>query len=211
DVCPDVPERWKQFHRRGLAGEVLREENDRFDHADGSTHWIRWEIRPWYETAGVAGGIVIFTEDVTDITERKRAAEALQESEARLRLAQEVAKIGVFERNLQTDEIRWTPEMGDLHGLAPAEYPKTLEDLLRHIHPEDRAYLKNKIEKSIQTGDADGEWRVVWPDGTVHWIAGRWHAFRDEQGRPLRLLGMDFDITARKQAEGALRESEARL
>jgi PAS domain S-box-containing protein len=211
DAFPEIPERWKQFHRRGLAGEVLREEHDRFDRADGSTQWVRWEIRPWYETTSTVGGIVIFAEDVTDITERKRAAESLRESEARLRLAQEAAKIGVFERNLKTDEIRWSPEMGALHGLSPADYPKDLEDLLQHVHPEDRAYFHDQIQKSIQTGDAEAEWRVVWPDGTVHWIAGRWHAFRDEQGRPLRLLGMDFDITGRKLAEEALRESEARL
>ena len=211
DVFPEIPERWKQIHRRTLAGEALREENDHFDRADGSIQWIRWETRPWYETAGVVGGIVIFTEDVTDVTERKHATEALRESEARLRLAQEVTKIGVFERNLKTGEIRWSPEMGALHGLAPAQYPKTLQDVLQHTHPEDRAFLQDKIEKSIQTGDGDAEWRVIWPDGTVHWIAGRWHAFRDQQGRPLRLLGMKFDITERKQAEEGLRESEARI
>jgi len=75
DVFPEVPERWKEAHRRGLAGEILRSENDRFERADGSVQWIKWEIRPWYETSGRIGGIVIFSEDTTA---RKFAEEALR-------------------------------------------------------------------------------------------------------------------------------------
>ena len=208
EVVPEAPDHWKQAHRRALAGEVVRHENDHFQRTDGSTEWVRWEMRPWYEATGNIGGIVIFAEN---LTEQERAAAALRESEARLRLAQEVAKIGVFERNLQTDEIRWSPEMGALHGLTPAQYPKCLGDLLNLVHPEDRSYLADRIEQSVQTGSTDAEWRVVWPDGSVHWIAGRWNALRDEHGRPVRLLGMDFDITQRKRAEEALRASEAEL
>jgi PAS domain S-box-containing protein len=74
EIFPEVPERWKEIHRRALAGEVLREDDDRFDRPDGSVQWIRWEVRPWYDRTGGIGGIVIFAED---ITERKRAAEAL--------------------------------------------------------------------------------------------------------------------------------------
>ena len=74
-VFPEIGEGWKQAHRRGLAGEVLRSDGDRFERADGSVQWVRWEIRPWHVAAGEVGGIVIFTED---ITESKRAQEELQ-------------------------------------------------------------------------------------------------------------------------------------
>ncbi|MGB3223096.1 MAG: ATP-binding protein [Desulforhopalus sp.] len=70
-----IPERWKEIHRRGLAGEVLRENDDRFELPDGSIQRLRWEIRPWYDPSGNIGGIVIFTEDVTA---RKQAEEQLQ-------------------------------------------------------------------------------------------------------------------------------------
>lgn len=66
EVFPDLPERWKEVHRRGLAGEVLREEADLYERADGSSKWNRWEIRPWYNISGEIGGIVIFTEDITE-------------------------------------------------------------------------------------------------------------------------------------------------
>ncbi|EKD40581.1 MAG: PAS/PAC sensor signal transduction histidine kinase [uncultured bacterium] len=75
EVFPDLPERWLDAHRRGLAGEVLKEEADLYERADGSHNWSRWELRPWYNLSGEIGGIVIFTED---ITERKQQEVQLQ-------------------------------------------------------------------------------------------------------------------------------------
>ena len=75
DVFPEIPERWKEIHRRCLAGTVERAEEDHFVRADGSTQWIAWEIRPWYGPSDAVGGIIIFSED---ITERKRTEEALR-------------------------------------------------------------------------------------------------------------------------------------
>jgi PAS domain S-box-containing protein len=72
DIFPEIPERWKEAHRRALAGEVVQAENDSFVRADGSLQRLRWEIHPWHEPSGAIGGIVVFTED---ITERKRAEE----------------------------------------------------------------------------------------------------------------------------------------
>jgi PAS domain S-box-containing protein len=75
EVFPEIPEGWKEIHRRGLAGEVIRAEGDRFERSDSSEQWLRWEVRPWHDDSGGVGGIVIFTED---ITERKRAEAALR-------------------------------------------------------------------------------------------------------------------------------------
>ena len=73
EVFPDLPERWKEIHRRGLAGETLRAEEDRWDR-EGGTNWSRWEIRPWQNQDGMQGGILIFSED---ITHRKNTEEEL--------------------------------------------------------------------------------------------------------------------------------------
>jgi PAS domain S-box-containing protein len=146
-----------------------------------------------------------------DITDRNRAEEALRQSEERMRLAHEAAQIGVFERNMTTGESRWTPQMEAMYGLTPGMAPSSVEDLLRLIHPADRENMKRLLDESIATGSSGGEWRVVWPDGSVHWIAGRWRVFKDELGKPLRALGVDVDITKRKQMEEALRASEADL
>ena len=82
EVFPEIPARWREIHRRGLAGEVIRSEADRLERADGSVLWLRWEVWPWHDASGRVGGIVIFTED---ITERQRAEEALRQSEERYR------------------------------------------------------------------------------------------------------------------------------
>jgi PAS domain S-box-containing protein len=78
EMFPEIPEEWREAHRRGLAGEVLRGEVDRFERSDGLVQWVRWEIRPWHDSKGNVGGIVIFSEE---ISERKKAEEALLRSE----------------------------------------------------------------------------------------------------------------------------------
>ena len=85
EIFPDVPERWKQIHRRALAGETLRAEEDRWDRKRGTT-WLRWEIRPWQNPEGVPGGILIFSED---ITRRKQMEEALSRMSRNLMESQE--------------------------------------------------------------------------------------------------------------------------
>ena len=75
EVFPDIPERWKEIHQRGLAGEVIRSEEDEFIRMDGSVQWLRWEVLPWYTADDKIGGIVIFTEE---ISERKRAVTELR-------------------------------------------------------------------------------------------------------------------------------------
>jgi two-component system cell cycle sensor histidine kinase/response regulator CckA len=83
DVFPEISERWKESHRRGLAGEVIRDDSDRFEKADGSVQWLRWEVRPWQDAAGAIAGIVIFSEN---ITERKRAEEEREATVELLRI-----------------------------------------------------------------------------------------------------------------------------
>jgi diguanylate cyclase (GGDEF)-like protein/PAS domain S-box-containing protein len=92
EVIPDIPEHWKQLHKRGLAGEKLRKEEDRFERADGTVQWVRWEMVPWLMDDGSVGGIVLFAEDIT----------ALKESEGKLRLAANVF-MHAFEGILITD------------------------------------------------------------------------------------------------------------
>ncbi|MGA7426213.1 MAG: PAS domain S-box protein, partial [Rhodoplanes sp.] len=88
EVFPDMSDRWREVHRRCLEGAVERSDGDRFDRADGSVDWVRWEIQPWRTGGGQIGGLTLFSED---ISERRRTEEALHESETRLRRAVEQA------------------------------------------------------------------------------------------------------------------------
>ncbi len=81
EIFPEIPDSWKAVHRRGLEGEVIRAEEDRFGRIEGGAQWLRWEVRPWHNSSGAIGGIIIFTED---ITERKQAEEELRNAYQRL-------------------------------------------------------------------------------------------------------------------------------
>ena len=77
EIFPDIPEAWRVLHRRCLAGEILREDNDRFERADGSVQWLRWEMRPWTRPEGGIGGLIIYFEDTTEQTRARKELEDL--------------------------------------------------------------------------------------------------------------------------------------
>ncbi|MFZ5478066.1 MAG: sensor histidine kinase [Myxococcota bacterium] len=104
-VFPDLPEPWRDVHRRALAGEVVRAEEDRFDRADGTTTWVRWEVRPWRDANGEIGGVVIFTEDVS---ERKEAEDSLRTlaTDLEARVAQRTRDLAAA--NAELESFTWT-------------------------------------------------------------------------------------------------------
>jgi PAS domain S-box-containing protein len=99
----------------------------------------------------------------------------------------------------------WHPETEALYGLPPGGFGGTLTAFEDLIHPDDRKRVIELTQEMMKTGQpTEAEWRVLWPDGSVHWIAGRGQVLMDESGEPSRMLGVNLDITERKQAEEAL-------
>jgi PAS domain S-box-containing protein len=167
-------------------------------------------------TTGQVVGILLFigiNAGISIFAGRFRTnVQALRENEARLQMAQHAAHIGAFEMNQITRVITWTPELEPMYGLKPGEFKGTQPDWEQLVHPGDRARAVALVERAFQTlQPQEGEWRVIWPDGSVHWLMGRFQAFRDRAGKPLRLVGINIDLTGRKRSEEAVRESAERF
>jgi PAS domain S-box-containing protein len=139
--------------------------------------------------------------------ERKRAEEALKESQRRLEEAQRIAHVGHWERDLETRRITWSNEIYRILGL-PLERDSPRTEWLDVVHPEDRPRLSVAIEEVLRGGRRlDMEFRIVRPNGEVCFLHSQGDVIRDERGRPVRMFGTAQDITERKLAEDSLREA----
>jgi PAS domain S-box-containing protein len=148
---------------------------------------------------------------IRDITERKKAREALQRSEATLRKAQEIAHIGSWELDLATERFTLSDEAYHMYGQEPREEGLSRADFMEWVHPDDRAYGKKLFEALLAEGEATFEYRVIRPGGEVRWITGRGITSFDQAGNPLKMFGIQQDITERKRIENRLRENEEQL
>jgi PAS domain S-box-containing protein len=130
---------------------------------------------------------------------------ALRQREEQIQLALAAAKAGTWEWNFRTQRVLWGGYIEQLFGLEPGSLGDTAKDFLGCLHPEDRDAVQQEIDRAKWTEtEYKQELRVVWPDGSVHWIAAQGRFFRDAEGQPLRLTGVCIDITERKRAEEVL-------
>lgn len=204
EVFPNMPERWREVHRRALDGETLRADEDRWDRPNGTT-WVRWEVRPWKTPQGSIGGIVIFAED---ITHSKQTDEALRTSEELLRLAAQIGKMYAYSWDVETDEVLRSPQYATVLGI-PHQTRFTRKQLLQQVHPEDRAnWICSTLGMTPDSPSTRITYRVLRPKGVEVWLEKNAHAFFDSDGRMLRVIGMVADVTERKRAEEGIRESE---
>jgi PAS domain S-box-containing protein len=147
-----------------------------------------------------------------NVRENQRYIEQLnqqqaQENTAQLRMALQAAKMGLWDWNLETGELNWSPEHEQLFGFAPASFDGRYQTFEACVHPEDRLALQQAVEQALQTHSSyHHEFRILWPDGSLHWMEGRGHAFYNEAGQPIRMSGTVMNIDSRKQAETLLHQ-----
>ena len=148
-----------------------------------------------------------------DITERKKVEMALAEREAQLRLAGKAARVGSFAIDIGTGTVHNSPGYAAIHGLAEGtkEFPR--EEWRARVHPEDLARLDALRSQAIaeRRREHNTEYRIVGADGKVQWIESRGLVSYDGDGRPIRMVGVNIDITERKRAGDRLQESERKL
>ncbi|PYE56419.1 ATP-binding protein [Deinococcus yavapaiensis] len=192
---------------RDLLGAVRA---TRFDGASWRGEVLLWHGTRWFDvrtaTLDAAGAVV----HMREVTHRKTVERQLRHSRERLLLALEAANMAMWDWNLETGELAWTGQMHVLLGASPTA-PVSFDTFVAQVHPDDRARLARIVGDLIENGGVyDEEFRVVHPDGVVRWLQGVGDV-RREGGRSVRSVGVNFDVTARKDLERALREANEHL
>ncbi len=173
---------------------------------DGTVRWLAAKGKFYYSRDGEPERMLGMAVDITD---RKLADEALRESEECLRLAIQAGRMYAFDWDVITDVIVRSEESTHIFGLTGEPIKLTKRELLARVHPEDRATFTNSIvECTPESPNTQISYRLLRPDGSVIWLERTGHAFFDEQGRMVRMIGMVTDITERKLAEDKLQEYE---
>ena len=175
---------------------------------DGSTIWLEKSARAFFDDQGKMVRVIGM---VADITERKRAEEALRESEERFRLAAQAGKMFAYEWDAATDVLVRSAESAQILRIDEAA-PVTGQQILAKVRPDDRERLSAAVAAlRADRPDLQVAYRIVRPDGSVVWVERTSRAHFDERGKLLRIVGMVVDITDRKRAEEALSGMSRRL
>ena len=170
---------------------------------DGTQRLISWRNRFLMNQAGNIVGTLSSGED---ITEKQRTEGALRESEQRLLLAQEGAHAGIWELDLVSGRSYWSPEAERLYGVEPGTL-RNNDDWRANVHPEDLHLIDDEWEKHILKGEPfEAEFRYLLKSGEMRWLLSKGSAQYDNAGKPIRLSGVNLDISTRKKHEEKLRQ-----
>ncbi len=186
---------------------------------DGRASDDRWHVRKDGSLLWVSGVMTLLRDEsgqaracakvMRDYTGAKLAADALRESESRLRVALDAAQMGTWLWRIPTDEQILDDSLRRLMGLSPDEKVMTLDHFLKAVHPEDSERVRAEFERCLkEDGGFNVEFRVRWSDGSLHWLRDQGKMFNDEAGNPLFMTGACVDITVRKHDEEELREAD---
>ena len=174
---------------------------------DGSRFWAHVVITALRDNTGKLRG---FSKVTRDVTEQRRAEELLRESEQRLTLASTSGEVGVWDLDLIADQAWRSLQHDRIFGyesLLPNWGVAVFSD---HVFPEDRELVQRRLEEAFQNGHLEFECRIIRADQAMRWISAKGEAVRNEQGQPIRMMGVITDVTERKRAEEVLRDSEER-
>jgi PAS domain S-box-containing protein len=202
----DAEKDWALFQQLRAGSIDHYQLEKRYFRRDGSTVWGRLSLS--LLKGGPAPLIVAMVEDIAD---KRTAEEALRNSEERFRLAAKAGKMFAYEWDVATDLVVRSGDVADVLG-ATSDAPLTRQQVLARVYPDDRAlFAASATERTPENPNVQITYRMLASDGSVIWLEKTAHAFFDEDGRMVRMIGMISAITERKRAEETLRESEEKF
>ena len=178
---------------------------------DGSSYWNEVSLSPLMDRTG---RVTHFVSISTDITQRKEAEDAMQSVSSRLMLATRAASLGVWDWDIVRNKLVWDDTMYSIYGVAPNKFSGAYEAWESCVHPEDKQRATGELQRALR-GEKEfhTEFRVIWPDQSVHHITGVGVVLRDPAGHPIQMLGINTDVTENRRAghelEVARRTAEA--
>ena len=212
EVFPDLPRKWRDVHQRALQGEILSAEDDPYYRQDGTVEWTRWECRPWYEQDESIGGIIVYTEV---ITERKQNELRLQESEENLDRTLQSIGDGVISTDRQGRIVRMNPVAERLCGWQESQARGLfLNQVFRIVNAMTRETVQDPVDRVIKTGKVVGlanHTLLISKDGLEYQIADSAAPIQDNKGNITGAVLVFRDVTREYAQAERLRRSEERL
>lgn len=202
EIFPEIKEmpHWQDVHQRALKGETIRNEKDSFEREDGHTNWLRYVIQPWINERDEIGGIIMFTEVITD---RIKLQLQLADSEKRFNLAVQGTTAGIWDwLDIDNDVQWWSPRFYELLGLKEGEIKPSLESFSELLHPNDRDMTFKMVDRHFKRKTPFIiEYRLRHKSGAYRWFLGSGQATWNDEGKPERMVGTIVDIHMRKLGE----------
>jgi PAS domain S-box-containing protein len=141
-----------------------------------------------------------------------RVVEDLHKEKERMRFAIAAARSGLWEWNMVTGNLFWSDDLQKIHGMKPGDFGGDIESFIAQVHEEDREFVEHSLNQTREIGcEHLIQYRIVWPDGGMHWVEGRGAVIRNRRGQPVQMIGLCTDITERKEAETFLKASHEEL
>jgi PAS domain S-box-containing protein len=166
----------------------------------------RWHLGRALPIRDESGNVVRWIGTSTEIDVLKRVERALRESESRLTLALDAARMGIWDWEVSTGRLEWSPQHLRIFGYNPGEFINHYDGFRHRVHADDIDDLERRVARAIEhDDDFESEFRVVWPDGSIHWIESVGRVVGRDAGHATRMIGTALDITARKRTEEDLR------
>src|SRR5262249_51389740 len=181
----------------GLANPEPGNGHRGYRNLDGEFRTLSTEALPRFSDSGEFLGMIGVN---LDLTERINAERALAANEARLKRAHTAGGIGDWEIDLETSELVWSDSQYALLGVPRTAGPLSRAAFDDRIHPDDRPDVARVVAESLESGRFETEFRVLLADGRYHWLAARGEVHRDATGKPKRMTGINFDVTAEREA-----------
>jgi PAS domain S-box-containing protein len=196
---------WKQCVKTG----TFWEREHRFKGADGQWHPILARGVPIRDSQGA---ITCWAGINLDIKQLKSAEEQSRKTAEKLQIALHAGKIGIWDWNIIEDQLTWSPQLFEIHGLPPENFTGKVQQFHQLVHPDDKSRVTEAIETSLKNGTPYSiELRTIHPKKGLKWIMTNGRVIRDEHDNPVRMLGATLEITEQKLASEALRASEERF